>query len=575
VEIFSSGDRPPVVQLLHKSVLDFLCEDNVWSILVSITPRFDPDRVLAAACLLSIKTSGGSPKDPAIRPFLAYLHAGEKMPLRTQIEPLRECIQVLHASIQKQESNLQAAYENQKTEYPIHLSRATASRVALTCRITKTGLYRYIDHICTQSADEQPILRDLDASALFVRTLWGMISQFRISSGYSYAIHAMENYPKTSLAREYSCILISFLTYLEKLLGPTSAGRHHAWMHTLNCLTEVQAATSNWTESAENLNLLKALLAVIDAFLKTAMDVNHYNSSVFGELGANWHTEGTGPEYRTVSSRSGADILMSWMEYETGRLTPHNPEEAIVLTEIKRLQTVIESQKSTTNDEIIFAKQKEWSLWLSRSKDVPSRATPISTVIDLGGPFELECAELRPPGITCIRSHVTSVRGITPADKRKEWALWLSQKKRSVPIPLPASRILSVHYQGPFEINGSEPAVLKPFPVASSDSTSLQTNQTDAASFELDLTELDTTRPVREREHGATSQVFELDSTEIGEVDSIMAKGPASAFVTGVEIEDNRSDLTPHFTSTLQMQGQQKRNFRRRVIHGWETFFKK
>ena len=92
--------RSSEVQVIHKYMLDFLTEDDVWRTAFSVTPSFDPDAGLIAACLLTVKSRALAPQtmfNNAVLNCLRYCQLKEKATGRAQTQVMNELRRVLAA----------------------------------------------------------------------------------------------------------------------------------------------------------------------------------------------------------------------------------------------------------------------------------------------------------------------------------------------------------------------------------------------------------------------------------------------------------------------------------------------
>lgn len=431
IEVDHTGDQT-VVQVLHKSVLDFLAEENMANVLLSRTPKFDPNRVLALATLLTIKKSPKFPFDlydkAPVVDFLAYIQAAEKSTCRAQVEPVNELIRVIQAHLDQDEKFREEAGGEFDCYYE-YMWESTSSRVALSHRITMAGLFRYLDHILERPKEQRHILNDFDISALFMRIIQKMVESY------------LEEESTFPLVEEYTHILKLFLNYIEKFMGADSYSMSEVWIAVMVGIGTIKKHPSDSLDSEDYLKLLKSFLEIIEAFL-------HSHSHSFPTIP--WHRTNTG-----VGEFLSADILPGWLKNESGRLNKHNSDDAAVLTEIERLQTIIiNSAKPTRTD---TTKQQEWASWLKKTsiptdESAPPRSTPTSPRVRVhpGGPFELDSSS------TWTRTAI-----------QQEWANWL--KKVSIPtgesIPArstPTPPTVRVHPGGPFELHSTSALIPAP-----------------------------------------------------------------------------------------------------------------
>ena len=182
--------RGSVVEVIHKSVLDFFSEGDVWEKILSMTLNFDPNFVLIAANLLTIKTI--PPKDVnfdvVVSHYLRYCQLREKSTYRAQIQTMNELRRVL--AIQE----------------PKMLSK-------LLCNTCLAGLSHYVDHILEQKSKEA--VKDIDIPTVIIRIVEGMVSQGR---------HSLP----TTLTKEYIHILKALLAYMVRNASEYTTGQRFA-----------------------------------------------------------------------------------------------------------------------------------------------------------------------------------------------------------------------------------------------------------------------------------------------------------------------------------------------------------
>jgi hypothetical protein len=347
IEVVQTGEQT-VVQVLHKSVLDFLAEDEMASVLLSRTPKFDPDRVLSSATLLAIKKSPKYPWDlyesVPMKDFLAYLQAVEKATSRAQAEYMNELIGVVQARVDQEEEarkEMQGATGNKWQEYAYKWESA-AHLVSLAHRITMAGLSHYIDLILEQPEEHQYILKNFDAPVLVIRIFGHLVDSY------------LEEKPTLSLVEEYTRILISFVNYIKRCAGEGSCAMSVIWDHVLAGIKRMMKQPSIWLESEDHMRLLKSLLTIIDALLQ-------HHSGLYASPTFAWSAPGT--RFKTEASGN----LVRWLKTESGRLNKRNPDDANVLTEIERLRTTIKCLAKPT----LAVGGQDWAGWL-RNLPIPA-----------------------------------------------------------------------------------------------------------------------------------------------------------------------------------------------------------
>ena len=354
------------VQVLHKSVLDFLTEGEVWETMLSMTRKFDPNLVLIAACLFTIKTlpTEESVGGDVVTHCLRYCQLREKSTQRAQTQAVGELRRVLAIREPKQ-------------------------LWMLLRHICSAGLSRYVDHLLGQTS--KGALKDMDIPPVIVHLVERMVMSYM--GGNSPLL-------TFSLAEEYMYISKALLVYMVRNPSEYMAGQRFAWVGITKQIRSLHFE-QEWIDSQSKINILKSLIAVVEAFLQQEADVNV----------TNWTWSPTSDQLSTLPPKTNPDFLVSdslltWLGGISDRLTDQYGEDAVLKIKIEELRNTIITRQTPLSIE----KQNEWSRWLSRALppqeagyepqnvrvSSATKLQPPSSVWAVpGGPFELDSAPLQ------------------------------------------------------------------------------------------------------------------------------------------------------------------------------------
>jgi hypothetical protein len=302
--------RDSVVEVLHKSVLDFLAEDNVWDTILSMTRNFDPNIALISATLHTIKVL---PKqevnfDVLILHYLRYCQLREKVTNRAQLQAMDDLVKVLAV---------------QRPEMLSKLSR----------QICLAGLSYHVDYLLEKGSKER--MEDMDIPPIIVHIIEAMITSPSTIRHYRYYLPTLTN--------EYIHILKALLTYSARNPSEYKAGRRYAWVDITRQLKNL-TQDRRWIDSYSELNTISALLAVVEFFLDQGADVNI----------ASWEStsRSSGP-YFLVS-----EVLLDWLTGVKNRLLYQSKEDA-------QIEAKVDELRNRINDRLKEHSAKAHAQWLT------------------------------------------------------------------------------------------------------------------------------------------------------------------------------------------------------------------
>lgn len=335
-----------VVQVIHKSVLEFLTEGEVWENLLLKTRGFDPNQVLIAACLLTIKTrsSKESVSFDVVRHCLRYCHFRERSTHQAQTLVVSELMRILPLD-----------------DHPKLLRHACMA-----------GMSQSVDFLLRHGSRET--LTQLDIPSVVV-----MLVE-TIAMNYTGTYRSNRTF---SLTDQHTHILKALIAHMAQNPYKYVSGQLYAWVGVIRQIKNMSVG-SDWVDSQGNIDTLRTLVAVIDAFLQQDADVTV--SSLF------WSPSGDQSALLTSTQNpdfSVTDILLPWLEEISSGLMHHSEEDVALAKKITEFQNSIVARQSQKSQ-----KYAEWSAWLSHA--LPAQTSEAYTkpqpriVLEVpGGPFEM------------------------------------------------------------------------------------------------------------------------------------------------------------------------------------------
>jgi len=467
------------VQVLHKSVLDFLVDGEIWTKLRALTPKFDPNLVLIAASLLQVKTfPSASQMKQGLKNCLAYGRLRERSTRRAPTVFVDELNRVV--SIRTDSSQLSL-----KTTSHLHTSTINPSSLVLR-EVINAGLFRYLNDLIHRPSTEA--LQEIDIAsiipAMVSKLVHGSSSTFSsvhqpfihrvFSSVHQPSIHRILS---DDLSDEYPQVIQILLKYLSNPANACHHGFRHAWVYTFLCISGAKW-DSAWEEDQLSYGYLKALLMVVEAFLMNGADIN-----------------ASGFEFKQ-RALVAYDALRTWLRQISGPLTDQSDEGDSVSLDMRIdiLRGLIDDRQATVAARAKMledSKKRDWVRFLStamckadtladshpsaafRSRSyLPNKVVP-------GGPFELDSGQATtifnqlagdtqhhlgkptlsmwtynpPEELSLARSHWQSLFGCASLP----WSNWLRNHYFDTCENHPRGRPIMIRLipGGPFEVLGS------------------------------------------------------------------------------------------------------------------------
>jgi hypothetical protein len=349
------------VQVLHKSVLDFLAEGDVWTTLLSATQKFDPNYVLMAASLMQVKTLPTAAEvDRNVKYCLAYCQLLEKSTSRAQKPFIEELNRVVCVRMEASNSQRTAVEWDKPQALPYRLPKSVADGYEMSQRIlllaSEAGLSRYFDVFLSRAIHDSS--EHCDVSYLISRLIHIMIDSLKKPGG------------KFALSDEYATLTMTFLDYLAKSPNAQANSIGNAWIGTFCSLAQISDKAVSWTDDQIHFEILQALLSIVQYFLAYGANMNALNWGQF----TRWQ-EGPGHfdggSFNTSGSQKSfvaSTVLLSWLKQMSDSLTPGSEEYEMLGKQIKKLQQDFHIRLA---DHPAKIKQREWTRWLySRSKQI-------------------------------------------------------------------------------------------------------------------------------------------------------------------------------------------------------------
>ncbi|KAL6713126.1 hypothetical protein ACLMJK_009247 [Lecanora helva] len=330
------------VQVLHKSVLDFLAEEEVWTKLLSATPKFDPNSVLMAASLMQVKTLRTAVEvDCNVKHCLAYCQLLEKSTGRAQTPFIEELNRVVCM-------RARGAVEWDKAS-DLPYTDVMSTKVPMSPRMlflaSEAGLSQYFDYFLGRTL--QGSSSQIDFSFLISRLVSIMTDALRREDS------------KFALSQDYTTLTIAILNYMATAPSAQAASLLQAWKGTFCSIANVNEVAVNWTEDQYQFDILQSLLSIVQSFLEHGADVNVIRSSDWINFGCEIPT--------------ALDILLTWLNQLSDSLA-YAPEEYVVLEQqINDLRLELRNREAKHPEKI---KQEGWVRWLSsRTSQINSEYT--------------------------------------------------------------------------------------------------------------------------------------------------------------------------------------------------------
>lgn len=348
------------VQVLHKSVLDFLTENDVWTALVSATQKFDPNYVLMAASLMQVKTLPTAAEvDGNVKNCLAYCQLLEKSLSRAQIPFIEELNRVVCMRTEASNSERIAVNWDKPGALPYSIPQSVTDGYEMCSRImllaAEAGLSGYLFGVFLSRTLHRSS-EDCDLSYLISRLIHIMIDALQKPGS------------KFALSNEYATLTMTILDYLAKSPNAQVSSMENAWIRTFNSLEKISGMTVSWTDDQIHFEILQALLSIVQYFLAYGADVN---ASRWGPL----------TPFHSPCSSVASTVLLSWLKQVSDSLTPGSREYEMIGMQIKKLQQDVQIGLAIHPTQI---KQREWARWLySRSKQIRAEySARLQTIAD-------------------------------------------------------------------------------------------------------------------------------------------------------------------------------------------------
>jgi hypothetical protein len=328
--------RGSVVEVIHKSVLDFLEESDVWGTILSMTPDFDPNVALMAASLLTIKT--GLPvmvnDDDPIRHYLQYCQLREKSTKKAQVRAVHELKNVL---------------DIQRPTFAFNLFEHACL----------AGLSYYVDH-CLQQQSPAAV-KHIDIPSVLA-TIVGVPEQsassrptFSLGFPPRHASRSRSTISFPTLQVEHEHISLALITYMAESMAPTMLLRC-AWLGIIDHLGSI-GYYAHWRSSRNHIEEYNVLLTIIESFLHLKLDVHHTEC-----LWASGQKSSNNKErFGNYVSR----ILLIWLENLSNLMVDEFDEDPELEARVETLRNEVASHQTA-------ATQREWLEWL---EDVSSNST--------------------------------------------------------------------------------------------------------------------------------------------------------------------------------------------------------
>lgn len=338
------------VQVLHKSVLDFLAEDDVWTTLLSATQKFDPNYALIAASLMQVKTLPTAAEvDRNVKHCLAYCQLLEKSTSRAQTPFIKELNRVVCMRTEASNSQRTSVEWDKPQALPYGLPKSGADGYEMSQRMlllaSEAGLSRYFDVLLRGALHSSS--EHCDVSFLIPRLIHIMIDSLKKPGG------------KFVLSDEYSTLTATFLDYLAKSPNAQANSIGHAWRGTFCSIAQISDEAISWTDDQVHFEILQALLSIVPYFLAHGANVNASNWEQF----ASWSEayDGKAPKNSFQNHFMASNVLVNWLDRISDSLTHSSEEYEMLERQIKWLQQEVHSRMADHPEKI---KQREWTRWL-------------------------------------------------------------------------------------------------------------------------------------------------------------------------------------------------------------------
>jgi hypothetical protein len=353
--------RDWLIEVIHTSVLDFLALADVWGRILSMTPDVDPNAVLIAANLYTIKSLPPAEVDidVIVLHYLRYCQLREKDTQKPQIQAIDGLKEVLSV-------------------------RQPDALIKLPHRICLAGLSHYVSHCLMYEWKEE---RNLDIPTILVRIVEGIVD----SSSRNHRFFS------SKLNEEYIQISSAIIIFLSQSPDHTD-GLKRAWMGTVKQIA-IFYQDREWLDTKSEVDALNVLIAVVETFLDQGMDVNLVHDP--------WLPTDFGSETVADEGFFVSGVLLTWLGRLSVQFESLYDTSTGLEARIATLQEVIFTKQHVTDS---YMKQEDWTLWLERVlplcwfEEEPKNTRPpfagsesswpslVRTIP--GGPFELDSVPL-------------------------------------------------------------------------------------------------------------------------------------------------------------------------------------